>query len=126
LFSFGDEGTSQNAVATVNVPKAVNSKAVLFATFATSLHFRDYFGKNWDAFEECIRDLSWLPKGPIVVKHDDVPLANDIRNTTTYLLILNDAARRMSDDHPISVVFPADCRDHVCWFLRLGNKRRSE
>jgi len=25
------------------------------------LQFPWYFGENWPAFDECIRDLSWLP-----------------------------------------------------------------
>ena len=30
--------------------------------------FPDYFGNNWDAFEECIRDMSWInAKGYMVV-----------------------------------------------------------
>jgi RNAse (barnase) inhibitor barstar len=27
---------------------------------AVALHFPDYFGKNWDAFDEMITDLSWV------------------------------------------------------------------
>lgn len=37
---------------------------------AKALHFPDYFGQNWDAFEECIRDLP--PAKGYVILYDQV------------------------------------------------------
>jgi len=40
----------------------------LFQEWAAAFQFPYYFGNNWDAFEECIGDLSWLPaKGYVAV-----------------------------------------------------------
>ncbi len=39
----------------------VKDKASFLKTAGAAMHFPDYYGKNWDAFEECIRDLAWVP-----------------------------------------------------------------
>ena len=33
----------------------------LFARFSAAFEFPWYFGKNWDAFTDCIGDLEWFP-----------------------------------------------------------------
>lgn len=39
--------------------RGITSRPAFLDAFAGALHFPDYFGRNWDAFEECLRDLSW-------------------------------------------------------------------
>ena len=67
--------------------------ANLFAEFARALKFPDYFGHNWDALEECLADLEWLPaKGYIVLITDAAAvLSNDETEYETFLEILCDA-----------------------------------
>lgn len=53
--------------------RAVHDKATFLHAFARALHFPAYFGLNWDAFEECLRDLTWLaPSQGTLVLYDDV------------------------------------------------------
>jgi RNAse (barnase) inhibitor barstar len=67
--------------------------AGLFAEFAEVLEFPDYFGHNWDALEECLADLEWLPaKGYVLVFMDsELILPDDEEEFATFLEILNDA-----------------------------------
>jgi len=43
------------------------SAADLFDEFQMALEFPTYFGHNWDAFSDCITDLSWLQAGAGIV-----------------------------------------------------------
>ena len=38
----------------------MTDKAQLMQEFAAVLNFPDYFGSNWDALHDCLRDVSWL------------------------------------------------------------------
>jgi RNAse (barnase) inhibitor barstar len=55
-----------------------NSKS-LFKEFAIKFKFPDYFGYNWNALDECINDLEWLPADGYVVEveNSDLLLVND-------------------------------------------------
>lgn len=40
---------------------AIHDKAEFLSACARAMRFPGYFGRNWDAFEECITDLAWQP-----------------------------------------------------------------
>jgi RNAse (barnase) inhibitor barstar len=42
--------------------ESVPGQAALLGRLARELHFPDYFGRNWDALQDCLTDLpDWLP-----------------------------------------------------------------
>jgi hypothetical protein len=78
----------------VRLPRGVRSKAKLLAILADKLRFPGYFGHNWDALEECLRDLSWLaPDRQIALVHADLPFGAGGEHRLTYLDILAAAAQ---------------------------------
>lgn len=53
----------------------IRSKQEFFSVAAEAMSFPDYFGHNWEAFADCVTDLSWIPKGianVILYDHFDV------------------------------------------------------
>jgi hypothetical protein len=113
-FVFGPEPTLPGAFY-ARVPTGIKGKQALFDVLRADLRFPAYCGNNWDAVEECIRDLSWLPSGVIVVVHNDLPLRDNPAALRTYLSILSGAASKWEGtrDRRLLVVFPADVEQLV-------------
>lgn len=64
---FTKEGPSEEAliesgIALVRIRgAAVRGRDDMMDALAIGFSFPAYFGRNWDAVDECLRDLSWLP-----------------------------------------------------------------
>ena len=43
-----------------------------FDEFAAAFQLPSYFGENWNAFDECINDLDWMPASAYIVFISDV------------------------------------------------------
>jgi hypothetical protein len=113
----------------LKVPVGIRSKAELLEAFASAGHFPDYFGWNWDALQDCLRDLSWICSRRVVVMHRDLPLLDDPAECRIYLEILlmvltdwtgsirPDAAESPPEwpyvEHELIVIFPANARGAV-------------
>jgi len=71
-------------------------KASFLTAAAAAMDFPAYFGHNWDAFEECVNDLSWAPADGYVLLYDQLWwLACDhARTWRTARAILEEASRR--------------------------------
>jgi RNAse (barnase) inhibitor barstar len=106
--------------------------ANLFAEFAQALEFPDYFGHNWDAMEECLADLEWLPaKGYVllITNAGDV-LPDNAEEYETFLEILRDAgeawgtgqagmgARRATPFHALFAVSEQEKAKRAHWGMK--------
>ncbi|MBL8830169.1 MAG: barstar family protein [Planctomycetaceae bacterium] len=92
----------------VRVPSGVRSKEKLLGIIAQQLNFPRYFGWNWDAFEECLRDLSWYTEPrKIILVHHAWPFGSASHNREVYRSILADlASQPHASGHTIEVVVP--------------------
>jgi hypothetical protein len=71
-------------------------KQAMLQRFAASLEFPDWFGRNWDALEDCLTDLSWY-------------------EADGYVLLLHGAdalAERRSDDYGVLVDVLGACAQY--------------
>lgn len=52
--------------------KMVDDKSTFLDAVAQALAFPSYYGRNWDAFEEMINDLSWISAPGYLILYDYV------------------------------------------------------
>lgn len=88
-------------------PSGMRCREDVFAFYSSTLSFPDYFGWNWDAFDECIHDLSWL-EGPMIhIVHPDIPLANDPKARAIMLSSIHDIKLYSRTNGKLSIHFTA-------------------
>ncbi|WP_410809540.1 barstar family protein [Micromonospora sp. 067-2] len=66
-----------------------------FYEFSDALLFPGYFGWNWNALSDCLRDLSWLPADGylIVVENPSALLSSSAGERHTLFEVLTEAVR---------------------------------
>lgn len=99
----------------VVLPPGLKNKNELLATAGAALGFPDYFGHNWDAFDECLNDLAWLPDGEVALWHQDVPMRQEPEGLRIYLSLLACAIQlwKVKGGKTLRIGFPADSRTTV-------------
>lgn len=91
-FIFNDQCEAEaETVFCAELPLGLKKEDALLDALSAALRFPDYFGRNWNALDECICDLSWLPPGDVALVHRDLPLADNRASLSIYLSILHDA-----------------------------------
>lgn len=131
-FDFFDQEPSDELLRNsfvVNVPAEISSKSALLASFAAAGKFPDYFGGNWDALLDCLRDFDWIGENQIIIKHGDLPLRASPTECRTYLEILHEAvndwartpAQMNLPVHELRVLFPAGVRSDTKALLASEN-----
>jgi RNAse (barnase) inhibitor barstar len=114
-FIHGNEPRSFGRDAYVARIKAVSSESELFQELADQLALPGYFGFNWNALDECVRDFHWIPQRLIVMVHDRLAPELPEADLQTYLEVLQDAVRdwKAGEDHELRVAFDLSDRDRI-------------
>lgn len=105
------------------IPAGIRNRQQLFEQYMNAGSFPEYFGLNWDALEECLRDLSWLKPFRIRILHEDLPLKEDLSGLKTYLDVLTSSMAYWKNccvdsdsgvaGHELSVYFPSRIRSQI-------------
>jgi RNAse (barnase) inhibitor barstar len=115
VFSFSEEAVQASAADFVaHIPSFLRERDLLFDTLAETLKFPEYFGKNWDALSDCLRDLSWIKQQRVIIVHSDLPLSS-LDDRSKYLAVLSDCIKdwKAGETHSLVVVFPPQCHTEI-------------
>lgn len=117
LFSADPAACRAEGALVVRIPAKARGKEKLLSVLAAKLRFPSYFGHNWDALEECLRDLSWLGEQPrVVIVHEAFPFSSAGEALAIYQGILADAVavhRARGTPPLLEVVFPGPPVDNA-------------
>lgn len=120
-FEFFEEIPSPQAFAGARTAtiRAVHSKQRLLAEVAEQLEFPEYFGENWDAFEECLQDLLPNAGAEVVLIHEETPTRLGEDELRTYLQILDSVARRRREQRAprLRSLFPLHAKGLIAGLL---------
>jgi hypothetical protein len=94
--SFDQMPSTDNALVGI-IEAGISDSARLLRSIASTLDFPAYFGCNWNALYDCLRDFHWTEKKHIFLFHRDVPPLSP-QELHTYLGILRDAAADWKPD----------------------------
>ena len=75
----GPSNLSDSILQVVIDGEEARTAAELMDRFATEFEFPDYFGRNWNAFYDCLADLDWCPPTGyvVVIRNADAVLADE-------------------------------------------------
>lgn len=92
-----------------HVPSGIYDRHGLFSALKAELQFPSYFGDNWDALADCLRDLSWISEHRVIIWHDELPRMDD-QSLRIYLSVLLESIKdwKEGEAHELVVIFPPD------------------
>ena len=92
----------------------ITTKNELFSELARVMKFPNYFGHNWDALEECLCDLEWMPaRGYIVFFYSPRYFADNSKSDFQFFIEIFLSISKYWADH------------NVQFLLLLGENREN-
>ncbi|RMQ42680.1 Barnase inhibitor [Pseudomonas cichorii] len=92
----------------------ISDSDYLLRAISALLWFPGYFGMNWNALYDCLRDFEWIPCTKVVLVHEALPKIPEAE-LKVYLEVLSDAVLdwREGEEHSFEVVFPESERSDI-------------
>jgi len=96
------------------IADVVQTPRQLFELFYRLLTLPGYFGFNWNALFDCLRDFHWVSQERVIIVHDTFPTLSQ-SEMKTYLEVLRDAVLdwKPEEAHSLEVVFDEKDRARV-------------
>lgn len=101
----------------------IDGEDELHKKIGEALKFPSYYGNNWNALYDCLRDFNWMDKKGIVLVHNEIPKLTD-EQLRIYIEILIDSVNDWKEDeeHYFKVIFPKEAEDIITSINRVGGK----
>ncbi|NNJ16154.1 hypothetical protein CSV86_013395 [Pseudomonas putida CSV86] len=101
-------------------PKISLSEELLRSLYYV-LWFPGFFGFNWDALYDCLRDLAWVPCRKVALVHEALPNLPE-EDLKIYLEVLRDSVLDWEEDqaHELEVFFRSADRYMVERILKVN------
>lgn len=107
-FTFYESADALGDGMIASVRAGITSVDELYDVLSEALHLPNYFGRNWDALDEVLGDLSWIAPRRVVLVHEDLPElpAEQLRVYLDVLRTAVDEWTRRPGAHELIVAFP--------------------
>ena len=107
-FAFYESSDALGEGMIASVRAGITSVDELYDVLTESLHLPNYFGRNWNALDEVLGDLSWIAPRRVAIVHADLPdlPTEELRVYLDVLRTAVDEWTRRPGAHELVVVFP--------------------
>jgi RNAse (barnase) inhibitor barstar len=107
-FAFYEASDALGEGMIASVRAGITSVDELYDVLTESLHLPNYFGRNWNALDEVLGDLSWIAPRRVVIVHADLPdlPTEELRVYLDVLRTAVDEWTRRPGAHELVVAFP--------------------
>jgi RNAse (barnase) inhibitor barstar len=113
VFSYDDPRMSKSTDGSlvVTIPPGIKDARQLFDLLFRELSLPNYFGFNWNALSDCLKDFHWIKQHDIVIVHQDLPNLEEAY-LVNYLGVLVEGvcSWKPNEEHRLIIIFPETCR----------------
>jgi hypothetical protein len=117
----GDSGALMNQFVAI-IPSGLAGADELLGAIGRELHFPGYYGMNWNALLDCLRDLTWIDEKCVLIKHTDLSLIPK-DDLLIYYDVLVEAAKTWETNggHALLIFLPNASRVEFTSLMKYGD-----